>query len=141
MVVTLRTAFMHPCQKLALLTDFQIRDQQVAAAFGLPARIRDEDCDIPMLEESDFEEEGPVGNPAIFGTPKVEHALYMIQMTRLARLRMNTLPYLEWSLAETIQFEKSCGPRTCLESCGQNKPNETDFDSVLCNGRQNYRRN
>ncbi|KAL1979579.1 hypothetical protein VTN96DRAFT_5552 [Rasamsonia emersonii] len=93
-----QTGGMHMLSKLSLLSpkerrvrkriwwSLYIRDQQVAAAFGLPARIRDEDCDIPMLEESDFEEEGPVGNPAIFGTPKVEHALYMIQMTRLARL-------------------------------------------------------
>ncbi|KAL1968165.1 hypothetical protein VTN77DRAFT_2000 [Rasamsonia byssochlamydoides] len=93
-----QTGGMHMLSKLSLLSpkerrvrkriwwSLYIRDQQVAAAFGLPARIRDEDCDIPMPEESDFEEEGPVSNPAIFGTPRPEHALYMIQMTRLARL-------------------------------------------------------
>lgn len=60
----------------------------MAAAYGLPARVRDEDCDIPMLDETDFEEEGAVGNPTVFGEQKPEHASYMIQMARAARLRM-----------------------------------------------------
>ena len=66
----------------------QIRDQQVAAAYGLPPRIRDEDCDIPMLDETDFDELGFVGNRAVFGTQRPEHISYMIQMARAARLRM-----------------------------------------------------
>jgi hypothetical protein len=44
-----------------------------------------------MLDETDFEEDGVVGNPAVFGKQKPEHASYMTQMARAARLRMDTM--------------------------------------------------
>ncbi|KAH8693866.1 putative cutinase transcription factor 1 alpha [Talaromyces proteolyticus] len=93
-----QTGGLHMLSKLSLLSSKEkrvrkrifwslyIRDQQVAAAYGLPARIRDEDCDIPMLDGTDFEEEGVVENKSVFGEQKPEHASYMIQMARAARL-------------------------------------------------------
>ncbi|KAI9037561.1 Zn(II)2Cys6 transcription factor [Aspergillus affinis] len=63
-----------------------IRDQQSASALGLPARIRDEDCDVAMLEESDIREDEVVENPEIFGTQNVEDVPYPVEMARLARI-------------------------------------------------------
>jgi hypothetical protein len=60
-----------------------IRDRQCSAALGLPTRIRDEDCDIEMLEPSDFEEEDHL-YPKYMGYQKREHVLFAIQMAKLA---------------------------------------------------------
>jgi len=51
---------------------------------GLPTRIRDEDCDIEMLEMSDFEDPVSTVYPKYLGTQKREHILYAIQMAKLA---------------------------------------------------------
>lgn len=61
-----------------------IRDRQCAVALGLPTRIRDEDCDLEMLELSDLEEESGSSYPAYLGTQKREHVLYCIHMAKLA---------------------------------------------------------
>ncbi|EED20389.1 cutinase transcription factor 1 alpha, putative [Talaromyces stipitatus ATCC 10500] len=93
-----QTGGLHMLSKLSLLKpkekrvrkrifwSLYIRDQQVAAAYGLPPRIRDEDCDISMLDEEDFDESGFVGNTAVFGIQRPEHISYMIQMARASRL-------------------------------------------------------
>ena len=62
-----QTKGMHRASSTTTFTDFKlrkriwwslyVRDRQCSAALGLPTRIRDEDCDIEMLEPSDFEEE------------------------------------------------------------------------------------
>ena len=62
----------------------QVRDRQCSAALGLPIRIRDEDCDIEMLDPSDFEEDSHSVYPKFLGTQKREHVLYAIQMAKLA---------------------------------------------------------
>ena len=62
-----------------------MRDRQCSAALGLPIRIRDEDCDIEMLDPSDFEEEDNTPYPKYLGMQKPEHVLYAIEMARLAR--------------------------------------------------------
>ncbi|RDL38870.1 uncharacterized protein BP5553_03210 [Venustampulla echinocandica] len=64
-----------------------VRDRQCSAALGLPTRIRDEDCDIEMLDPSDFEEEDHSAYPRFLGTQKREHILYAIQMAKLAVYR------------------------------------------------------
>ncbi|EAU32841.1 conserved hypothetical protein [Aspergillus terreus NIH2624] len=64
-----------------------IRDQQSAAALGLPPRIRDEDCDVAMLEPDDIREnEATVETPDIFGTQQIEDVFYPIEMAKLAKL-------------------------------------------------------
>lgn len=68
--------------------ELKIRDQQSASALGLPARIRDEDCDVAMLDTSDIREDDVVDNPGIFGTQNVEDVPYPVEMARLARIRM-----------------------------------------------------
>jgi hypothetical protein len=62
-----QTKGMHRSSSTTTFTDFRlrkriwwslyVRDRQCSAALGLPTRIRDEDCDIEMLEPSDFEED------------------------------------------------------------------------------------
>lgn len=66
---------------------YKVRDRQCSAALGLPTRIRDEDCDIEMLELSDFEEDSHSVYPRFLGTQKKEHILYAIQMAKLAVYR------------------------------------------------------
>ena len=61
----------------------EIRDRHAAAALGRPVRIRDEDCDVEPLEESDFEGDGDA-DPTIFGTSTRYHVLYAIHMAQLA---------------------------------------------------------
>ena len=65
----------------------QIRDRQCSASQGLPVRIRDEDCDVEMLEPQDFEDEGFATAPRTSGTHVPEHALYLMQMVKLAIIR------------------------------------------------------
>jgi hypothetical protein len=66
-----------------MLTSSKIRDRYAAAALGRPVRIRDEDCDVEPLEESDFEENGSA-EPSLFGTSTRHHVLYAIHMAKLA---------------------------------------------------------
>lgn len=69
-----------------------VRDRQCSASLGLPSRIRDEDCDVAMLGVSDFEEQGSVERPEVFGFGVMEHALYAMEMARLAVFRTSFLP-------------------------------------------------
>lgn len=46
-----------------------------------------------MLDETDFDEAGFVGNRVIFGIQRPEHISYIIQMVRAARLRMFVMLY------------------------------------------------
>ncbi|KAG6018570.1 hypothetical protein E4U40_000137 [Claviceps sp. LM458 group G5] len=64
-----------------------VRERQVAAAMGLPSRIRDEDCDIEPLSAADLESEAVcVSNEALFGSCQPEHITYTIKMVEVARL-------------------------------------------------------
>ncbi|KAF9888467.1 hypothetical protein FE257_008574 [Aspergillus nanangensis] len=64
-----------------------IRDQQSAAALGLPPRIRDEDCDVAMLDPEDIREyEKTAEAPEIFGTQEVQDIFYPVEMAKLAKL-------------------------------------------------------
>ncbi|KAG5961246.1 hypothetical protein E4U57_007798 [Claviceps arundinis] len=68
-------------------THLVVRERQVAAAMGLPSRIRDEDCDIEPLSAADLESEAvSVSNEAIFGSCQPEHITYTIKMVEVARL-------------------------------------------------------
>ncbi|KAF4992030.1 hypothetical protein FDECE_13837 [Fusarium decemcellulare] len=60
-----------------------IRERQCAAALGLPNQVRDEDCDVEVLGEDDFEYAfGPSTSP----TRAQESASYMVGMGELARM-------------------------------------------------------
>ncbi|OJZ90206.1 hypothetical protein ASPFODRAFT_178569 [Aspergillus luchuensis CBS 106.47] len=61
------------------------RDQQSAAALGLPPRIRDEDCDVAMLEPDDIREE-EAGGQGLFGVQCIEDLRYPAEMAKLAKL-------------------------------------------------------
>ncbi|KAJ5260556.1 hypothetical protein N7478_012161 [Penicillium angulare] len=64
-----------------------VRDQQTSAALGLPSRIRDEDCEVAELEESDFEAEYDDDMSSdVFLKPPTAHVSYVIGMTQLAKL-------------------------------------------------------
>ncbi|RAQ76667.1 Zn(II)2Cys6 transcription factor [Aspergillus flavus] len=63
-----------------------IRDQQSAAALGLPPRIRDEDCDVAMLEPSDIREDEAVDDAHVFGAQRDEDIVYPAEMAKLARI-------------------------------------------------------
>ncbi|KAL4919260.1 fungal-specific transcription factor domain-containing protein [Aspergillus aurantiobrunneus] len=61
------------------------RDQQSAAALGLPPRIRDEDGAVAMLEPDDLAEEGSV-NDDVLGRQTPQDLVYPVEMAKLARL-------------------------------------------------------
>ncbi|KHO01633.1 uncharacterized protein MAM_00634 [Metarhizium album ARSEF 1941] len=63
-----------------------VRERQVAAALGLPSRIRDEDCDIEPLGATDLESEALCANDPLFGSCQPEHITYAIRMVEIARL-------------------------------------------------------
>jgi hypothetical protein len=46
-------------------------------------RIRDDDCDVEILNESDFEDIAPVDS-LLFGTRTKTHILYAIHSAKLA---------------------------------------------------------
>lgn len=64
-----------------------MRERQVAAALGLPSRIRDEDCDLEQLSATDLESEALCANNPLFGSCQPEHITYTIKMVEVARLR------------------------------------------------------
>ncbi|KAL4905097.1 hypothetical protein BDW74DRAFT_185214 [Aspergillus multicolor] len=61
------------------------RDQQSAAALGLPPRIRDEDGDVEMLHSDDIYEEEAIEDD-VFGCQKAQDLYYPVEMANLARL-------------------------------------------------------
>ncbi|TWU76018.1 hypothetical protein ED733_007175 [Metarhizium rileyi] len=63
-----------------------VRERQVAAALGLPSRIRDEDCDIEPLGATDLESETLCSSNPLFGSCQPEHITYTIKMVEMARL-------------------------------------------------------
>ncbi|OKL63763.1 hypothetical protein UA08_00036 [Talaromyces atroroseus] len=155
-----QTGGLHMLSKLSLLSSKEksvrkrifwslyIRDQQVAAAYGLPPRIRDEDCDIPMLDETDFDEAGFVGNRAIFGTQKPEHTLYIIQMARASRLLREVVwaAYLPGRLrydpsereklkARLVQWESELPPELKLSEAAEH---DTMYFAGIVNITYNY---
>ncbi|KAG0649460.1 Cutinase transcription factor 1 alpha [Hyphodiscus hymeniophilus] len=89
-----QTKGMHRSSSTTTFTDFRlrkriwwslyVRDRQCSTALGLPSRIRDDDCDIEMLDPSDFEEEDHSTYPKYLGFQKKEHVLFAIQMAKLA---------------------------------------------------------
>lgn len=77
-------------ENFKLNTD-KVRDRHAAAALGRPVRIRDEDCDIEMLEEPDFEEL-EISGSGLFGILTTYHISYAISMAKLAIICMNSFP-------------------------------------------------
>ncbi|PKY04966.1 Zn(II)2Cys6 transcription factor [Aspergillus campestris IBT 28561] len=66
-----------------------IRDQQSAAALGLPPRIRDEDCAVAMLQPDDVLDDEVSGEQHIFGTQCATEVPYPVEMAKLARILHN----------------------------------------------------
>lgn len=60
-----------------------VRERQCSSALGLPNRIRDDDCDVEMLSEADFELAFDQSTPS---TKVSRYTAYTIGMTRLAIL-------------------------------------------------------
>lgn len=62
--------------------------------------IHEEDCDVEMLEESDFRREhhNPVG--PLSGTTRL-HELYMIEMSKLSTIRECNLQISYWIVLHT----------------------------------------
>ncbi|KAK9487707.1 fungal-specific transcription factor domain-containing protein [Lipomyces starkeyi] len=62
------------------------RDSFCSALLGRPLRINIKQCDLEMISKRDFETDiDPVGPGAdLFGTRMIEHAYFVIEMTKLA---------------------------------------------------------
>ncbi|RDW62461.1 hypothetical protein BP6252_11894 [Coleophoma cylindrospora] len=85
-----------------------VRDRQCSAALGLPIRIRDEDCDIEILEASDFEDDETACHADVLGSQTHEHVSYAIQMAKLAQL-LGKIIIREFapSSNRSVEFERS----------------------------------
>ncbi len=62
------------------------RDRSDAAALGRPMRIHDDDCDLEMLEESDFEDEEDTDSTITIVPSSKIHRLYCIEVAKLSVL-------------------------------------------------------
>ncbi|OCT48972.1 cutinase transcription factor 1 alpha [Cladophialophora carrionii] len=58
-------------------------DKHAATALGRPVHTRRRDCDVELLEVTDFNEQ-PVARPDIFGTPERVDCLYVIALVELS---------------------------------------------------------
>lgn len=56
-------------------------------------RIHEDDCDVEMLDEADFEDDTSQG-PVYSGSSR-EHIHYVIEMTKLSILRKTSTPFAE----------------------------------------------
>lgn len=61
----------------------QTRDRHAAASLGRPMRIKDEDCDIEMLNEGDFLVDQDF-DIELLGDQHDFHVMYAIEMSKLA---------------------------------------------------------
>ena len=62
------------------------KDRNVAIAFGRPATIDLNDCDVPMLTEDDFDENDPDAGIALPYTVDRTQVLYFIHLVKLAEI-------------------------------------------------------
>ncbi|KAK7403706.1 hypothetical protein QQX98_010509 [Neonectria punicea] len=65
-----------------------IRERQCSTALGLPSRIRDDDCDVELLQAGDLEESSTALELGgwILPVQPSEHISYVIEMSKLAQL-------------------------------------------------------
>ncbi|KAF5130248.1 Cutinase transcription factor 1 alpha [Metarhizium anisopliae] len=105
----------------------QVRERQVAAALGLPSRIRDEDCDIEPLSATDLESEALCANNPLFGSCQPEHITYTIKMVEIARLlgRVIDLHFAPGKRASTAGDVK--GLDNALEAWKDSLPENMNF--------------
>ena len=68
--------------RVAVLITYKTRDRHAAAALGRPLRIRDEDCDVEMLDENDFLVDLDFDD--LFCEQHDFHIMYSIEMSKLA---------------------------------------------------------
>ncbi|PHH64501.1 hypothetical protein CDD81_4576 [Ophiocordyceps australis] len=110
-----------------------VRERQVAAALGLPSRIRDEDCDIEPLSASDLESDACSSDKPLFGSCRLQHVTYAIKMVEIARLlgRIIDLHFSPGKPASTVADAE--GLEKALEAWRQSLPenmkNTTDQGS------------
>jgi hypothetical protein len=76
-----------------------VRDRHAASALGRPMRIHDDDCDVEMLEESDFDDDTHSGRAYTINTREL--ALYVIHMTKLSVIRKHSLTRMPLSIRNT----------------------------------------
>lgn len=81
-----------------------VRDRHAATALGRPMRIHDDDCDVEMLDESDFDDD--IDDERLYGISKRELAQYVIQMAKLS------------VICEFSGPPKFCGPRVDIRKVG-----------------------
>ncbi|KAE8148346.1 Zn(II)2Cys6 transcription factor [Aspergillus avenaceus] len=108
-----------------------IRDQQSAAALGLPPRIRDDDCDVPMLEPKDIREDDFEENveKEVFGVQVEEDIVYPVEMTKLARL-LRTIVSSQYTPSPSVTNETFRS-----EVCRELSEWESKLPSILSLGR------
>ncbi|PYI31653.1 hypothetical protein BP00DRAFT_300274, partial [Aspergillus indologenus CBS 114.80] len=82
------------------------RDQQSAAALGLPPRIRDEDCDVAMLGSDDVRETEVLDDTSVFGVQQVGNLEYPVEMAKLARI-LRTIVATQYSPSRSLPSQET----------------------------------
>ncbi|OJJ99639.1 hypothetical protein ASPACDRAFT_43263 [Aspergillus aculeatus ATCC 16872] len=82
------------------------RDQQSAAALGLPPRIRDEDCDVAMLAPDDVRETEVLDDTSVFGMELVGDVEYPVEMAMLARI-LRTIVATQYSPSRSLPSQET----------------------------------
>lgn len=67
----------------------QVRDRSDSAAFGRPMHIHDDDCDVELPEEADFDADHheETQNSTLTGDSNSIHPMYIIEVVKLSILR------------------------------------------------------
>ncbi|KAF7114942.1 hypothetical protein CNMCM5793_000712 [Aspergillus hiratsukae] len=101
-----------------------IRDQQSAAALGLPPRIRDEDCDVAMLTPGDVQDDEAAGDERVFGSQSTVHIHYPVEMAKLARI-LRAIVYAQYlPMQSNADASSRATLHQQLEEWESNLPNE-----------------
>lgn len=106
-----------------------VRDRQCAAAFGLPNRVRDEDCDVEALNEHDFQHAFDPSVPSSRVSEAISFILGMIYLSRMLGriIHWDYLPSKRLSCKERDELKSSLvGWKTSLPACMQQLSDGTD---------------
>ncbi|KAJ4299647.1 hypothetical protein N0V90_004893 [Kalmusia sp. IMI 367209] len=105
-----------------------VRERQCSSALGLPNRIRDDDCDVEMLAESDFESAFDTSAPS---SSISRFTAYTIGMTWLA-IYLGKIVDAGYLPSRTLSAMDRTTLRTNLEKWKQRLPPHIQLQSDTC---------
>ena len=106
-------------------------DKHAATALGRPVHTRRRDCDVELLEPSDFDEQ-PVPRPDVFGTPERVDGLYVIALVELSFIAEsiveNSFTAFNATTSDNVSMFQDCSE--ALEQWRVHLPPELHIDNT-----------